>query len=478
VVVGFYTDDMPARGQTFVVGVETDDYPLNVFLLVSWLPAKKRSLRCGSRLLCWRRRMTTSAPAPTFREALRFWFKLGCISFGGPAGQIAVMHRELVERKRWIEESRFLHALNFCMLLPGPEATQLATYCGWLLHGVRGGLAAGVLFVLPGAVTLWVLSWIYVAYGEVAAVAAVFHGLKATVLAIVVAAVLRIGRKALTGPVAWTLAAAAFGALFFLRLPFPLVVFGALAIGFAGGRWASRAFGVSEKTEPALPVAAVPISSTLKMAGIGLALWFAPVLVAAALQPGGVFVQLGWFFSKAAVVTFGGAYAVLPYVGQQAVEHYHWITPGHMLDGLAFAETTPGPLIMVLQFVGFLAGWRQPGALAPLAAGTLGAAMTTWVTFVPTYLFILIGAPYVERLRGDVRLNAALAAVTAAVVGVILNLAVWFALQVVFPVHAAVDWFALVVGVAALVALERFKVGILPVITAGGLLGLAWSWLT
>jgi len=421
--------------------------------------------------------MASSIPAPTFREALRFWFKLGCISFGGPAGQIAVMHRELVERKRWIEESRFLHALNFCMLLPGPEATQLATYCGWLLHGVRGGLAAGVLFVLPGAVTLWVLSWIYVTYGEVAAVVAVFHGLKATVLAIVVAAVLRIGRKALTSPVAWGLAAAAFGALFFLHLPFPLVVFGALAVGFMGGRWAPQAFGVAAEPQPVAPAVAVPMTSTLRLAGIGVALWFAPVLLAAGLQPGGLFAQLGWFFSNAAVVTFGGAYAVLPYVGQQAVEHYHWITPGQMLDGLAFAETTPGPLILVLQFVGFLAGWRQPGALSPLVAGSLSAALTTWVTFVPTYLFILIGAPYVERLRGDLRLNAALAAVTAAVVGVILNLAVWFALQVVFPVHAAMDGFALVVGVAALVALERFKLGILPVIVAGGLLGLAWSWL-
>jgi len=421
--------------------------------------------------------MSTPAPAPTFREALRFWLKLGCISFGGPAGQIAVMHRELVERKRWIEESRFLHALNFCMLLPGPEATQLATYCGWLLHGVRGGLAAGVLFVLPGAATLWVLSWIYVTYGEVAAVAAVFHGLKATVLAIVVAAVLRIGRKALTSPVAWVLATAAFGALFFLHVAFPLVVFGALAIGFMGGRWAPQAFGVASEPQPVAPTVAVPMASTLRLAGIGLALWFAPVLLAAALQPGGVFAQLGWFFSKAAVVTFGGAYAVLPYVGQQAVEHYHWITPGQMLDGLAFAETTPGPLILVLQFVGFLAGWRQPGVLSPLVAGSLSAAITTWVTFVPTYLFILVGAPYVERLRGDVRLNAALAAVTAAVVGVILNLAVWFALQVVFPVHAAMDGFALVVGVAALVALERFKVGIVPVIVAGGLLGLAWIWI-
>lgn len=420
--------------------------------------------------------MPPATPAPSFREALRFWLKLGCISFGGPAGQIAVMHRELVERKRWIDEPRFLHALNFCMLLPGPEATQLATYCGWLLHGVRGGLAAGVLFVLPGALTLWVLSWIYVTYGAVPAVAAVFHGLKATVLAIVVAAVLRIGRKALTSRIAWVLAAAAFGALFFLQLPFPLVVFGALTVGLVGGRLAPRAFGVEVSLASArAPALAVSASHTLRLAVIGVVLWFAPVLLARSMQGGGLFAQLGWFFSKAAVVTFGGAYAVLPYVGQQAVEHYHWITPGQMLDGMAFAETTPGPLIMVLQFVGFLAGWRQPGAVSPLGAATLGAAMTTWVTFVPTYLFILVGAPYVERLRGDVRLNAALAAVTAAVVGVILNLAVWFALQVVFPAHAAVDGFALVVGVAALVAMERFRIEIVPVVLAGGALGLIWS---
>ncbi len=300
---------------------------------------------------------------PTFREALRFWLKLGCISFGGPAGQIAVMHRELVERKRWIDEPRFLHALNFCMLLPGPEATQLATYCGWLLHGLRGGLAAGVLFVLPGALTLWELGWIYVTYGAVPAVVAVFHGLKATVLAIVVAAVIRVGHKALTSPVAWVLAAAAFGGLFFLRLPFPLIVFGALVIGFVGGRLAPRAFGVATAAEPAAPGPGVSATHTLRVAVFGAALWFAPVLLASVMQGGDLYAQLGGFFSKAAVVTFGGAYAVLPYVGQQAVEHYHWITPGQMLDGLAFAETTPGPLILVLQFVGFLAGWRQPGAL-------------------------------------------------------------------------------------------------------------------
>ncbi len=418
-----------------------------------------------------------SAP-PTFREAIRFWAKLGCISFGGPAGQIAVMHRELVERKRWIDEKRFLHALNFCMLLPGPEATQLATYCGWLLHGVRGGLAAGVLFVLPGALTLWGLSWIYVTHGALPEVAAVFHGLKAAVLAIVVAALLRVARRALTGPVAWGLAAAAFAALFFLRVPFPVVVFAALAVGWVGGRFAPQAFGVKPgaDTGPA-DAAGAPgcAGQSGRVAVVGVALWFAPVLLAMVWPGGGVLAQLGWFFSKAAVVTFGGAYAVLPYVGQQAVEHFHWITPAQMLDGLAFAETTPGPLILVLQHVGFLAGWQHPGGLPPLLGATLGAAVTTWVTFVPTYLFILVGAPWVERVRGEPRLAAALAAVTAAVVGVILNLTVWFALQVIFPSAAPVDWFALAVAVAALVALERFKIGLVPVVLGSGLLG--WLWM-
>lgn len=421
------------------------------------------------------------AASPTFREALRFWARLGCISFGGPAGQIAVMHRELVERKRWIDEKRFLHALNFCMLLPGPEATQLATYCGWLLHGVRGGLVAGILFVLPGALTLWGLSWIYVTHGALPEVAAVFHGLKAAVLAIVVAALLRVARRALTGPVAWGLAAAAFGALFFLRVPFPAVVFAALGFGWLGGRLAPQAFGLKPGTETdPVEVPAAAEAGRARHGGqvavTGVALWFAPVLLAMAWPGGaGVLAQLGWFFSKAAVVTFGGAYAVLPYVGQQAVEHYHWLTPAQMLDGLAFAETTPGPLILVLQHVGFLAGWQQPGGLAPLLGATLGAGMTTWVTFVPTYLFILVGAPWVERVRGERRLAAALAAVTAAVVGVILNLTVWFALQVIFPHGAPVDWFALAVAGAALVALERFKVGIVPVVFGSGLLG--WLWL-
>jgi chromate transporter len=418
---------------------------------------------------------------PTFREALRFWLKLGCISFGGPAGQIAVMHRELVEKKRWIEEARFLHALNFCMLLPGPEATQLATYCGWLLHGVRGGLVAGVLFVLPGALLLWGLSWVYVSFGAIAAVAAIFHGLKAAVLAIVVAAVLRVGRKALKTRFAWGVAVVAFVGLCFWHVPFPAVVVAALAVGFFGGEIWPGIFGVTVKagqTDGGLGITRPTFGRTLRVAVIGVAVWFAPVVVAGFLQGwGGLYAQLGWFFSKAAVVTFGGAYAVLPYVGQQAVETHHWLTAPQMLDGLAFAETTPGPLILVLQFVGFVGGWNQPGALVPLWAATLGAAMTTWVTFVPTFLFILVCAPYVERLRDNVRLSAALAAVTAAVVGVILNLAVWFAQHAVWPAgwSGGVDGFVAVVSVAAFVALHWGKVGLGWVIAASAAAGWAWS---
>jgi chromate transporter len=323
---------------------------------------------------------------------------------------------------------------------------------------------------------LGLLSWLYVTYGHVAAAGAVFHGLKAAVLAIVAAAVLHLGRKALTTPAAWLLAALAFVALFFLGLPFPLVVLSALIAGFVAGRWSPGLLKV--QNGKVSPVAGVPVSGrrTLKWTAVGLVVWLLPVVVLGLWQGwSSTLVQLGWFFSKAAVVTFGGAYAVLPYVGQQAVEHYQWISPGQMLDGLALAETTPGPLIMVLQFVGFLAAWQHPGGLAPFTAALLGAGLTTWVTFVPTYLFILIGAPYVERVRSNVQLGAALSAVTAAVVGVIFNLAVWFAWQVIWPGHAAVDWFAAVVCAGSFVALQWGRVGMIPVIVGCGLLGWAWS---
>ncbi|MDF3058777.1 MAG: chromate transporter [Rariglobus sp.] len=435
---------------------------------------------------------------PTFREALRFWLKLGLISFGGPAGQIAIMQQELVERKKWIGQERFLHALNFCMLLPGPEAQQLAIYCGWLLHRTWGGIVAGALFVLPSAFLLWGLSQVYVTYGNVPWVAAVFYGLKPAVMAIVVAAVLRIGKKALKNGIMWGIAAAAFGLIFFLKVPFPVIVFGALVLGLAGGRLAPGKFVFSGGGHGAKPDAttgggaemraaiddaagnfAVKPSwgRALRVTATCVALWVAPlVIVGAWLGWDSTWVREGIFFSKAAMVTFGGAYAVLPYVAQQAVEHHAWLTAPQMLDGLAFAETTPGPLIMVLQFVGFMGGWNQPGSLSPWAAAALGGAITTWVTFVPCFLWIFLGAPHIEQLRGKKVLTAALSAVTASVVGVILNLAVWFGWHVTFPqgTWASVDWFAVVVGVVAFVALHRFKVNLIAVIAASAAFGAVW----
>jgi chromate transporter len=417
---------------------------------------------------------------PTFRAALRFWLKLGFISFGGPTGQIAIMHTELVDRKKWIEEERFLHALNFCMLLPGPEATQLATYCGWLLHGVRGGIMAGVLFVLPGAVVLWALSWIYAAHGNVPWIAAIFYGLKPAVTAIVAAAVIRIGRRALKTPAMWLLAAAAFVGIFFFRVPFPAIVGVALMLGFFGSRVGrgvpAEPLRLSRGSRDGSPGTVRP---TFKAALALALLWWVPVLLAGVLQGwDGVLAREGIFFSKAAMVTFGGAYAVLPYVGQQAVEHYHWLTAAQMLEGLGLAETTPGPLIMVVQFVGFLGGWNQPGSLSPLAMATLGAAITTWSTFVPCFVWIFLGAPHIERLRGNIALSGALSAVTAAVVGVVLNLAVWFGLQVFFPGgardFARMDWFAVTVCAVGLVAMGRFRVGVVSVVFASAALGLVW----
>jgi chromate transporter len=428
---------------------------------------------------------------PSFREALKFWLKLGFISFGGPAGQIAIMQTELVDRKRWIGQERFLHALNFCMLLPGPEAQQLAIYCGWLLHRTWGGIAAGALFVLPSAVILWALSVVYVSYGHVAWVAGIFYGLKPAVLAIVVAAVLRIGKKALKNGVMWGIAAAAFGLIFGLGVSFPVIVFGALALGFAGGKWAPQWFpsggghGGGGRTETAViddaaeSFAVKPTwSRAVKVTAVCAALWVAPVIAVGLWQGGeSVWVKEGVFFSKAAMVTFGGAYAVLPYVAQQAVEMHGWLGATQMMDGLAFAETTPGPLVMVLQFVGFMGGWNQPGALSPLAGATLGAAITTWVTFVPCFLWIFLGAPHIERLRGQKLLGSGLAAVTASVVGVILNLAVWFGWHVLVPAGTweSVDWFAVLTGVVAFVAMHSFKVNLMAVIAASGALGLVWS---
>ena len=441
---------------------------------------------------------------PTFREAFRFWLKLGFISFGGPAGQIALMQQELVERKKWIGQQRFLHALNFCMLLPGPEAQQLAIYCGWLLHRTWGGIVAGVLFVLPSALLLWGLSVMYVFFGHVEWVAGVFNGLKPAVVAIVVAAVLRVGQKTLRNAALWAIAAAAFGLIFFLQTPFPLIVAGALLVGGFGGRLVPEIFapksgghgmarvvtavhtkdaGSQEAVidDAAERFAVLPSwGRAVRIVGICGALWVTPVLVVGALLGWhSVWVNQGVFFSQAAMVTFGGAYAVLPYVAQQAVDTHGWLTAAQMIDGLAFAETTPGPLIMVLQFVGFLGGWNQPGALSPLAAATLGAAITTWVTFVPCFLWVFLGAPHVEQLRGNKRLAAALSAVTASVAGVILNLAVWFGWQVLVPggTWASVDGLAVGIAVAAFVALHRFQVNVMAVIAASGLIGWLAAWI-
>ena len=445
----------------------------------------------------------------SFGEAMKVWTRVAALSFGGPAGQIAVMHRIIVEEKRWIGETRFLQALNYCTLLPGPEATQLAIYIGWLMHKTKGGLVAGVLFVLPGMLAIMALSWIYVIFGKVGLVQGLFFGLKAAVLAIVIEAVVRVGKRALKNRVMVGIAAAAFVAIFLYDIPFPLIIVVAGVIGFVGGRAGVSAFltggGHGKVGDKQLadrdsllgeetPAHARPnLRWSLAISSALLVLWLAPVAaLLALLGPDNVFSNIATFFSKMAVVTFGGAYAVLAYVAQQAVDHYHWVKPGEMLDGLGMAETTPGPLIMVTQFVGFLAAHRAPGGLHPLLAATLGGLLTTWVTFAPCFLWIFFGAPFVEALRGNKALSAALGAITAAVVGVILNLAVWFALQVLFkshvpiawlgmsvraPVLSSVDWPSLVLAVGAAIAVFRFKVGMIPVLAVCSLAGIVWYFL-
>src|SRR4249919_2499212 len=431
----------------------------------------------------------------SLREAFRVWLRVAMLSFGGPAGQIAVMHRILVEEKRWISESRFLHALNYCMLLPGPEAQQLATYVGWLMHRTLGGIMAGVLFVVPGIIAIMALSYVYAGYGNVPVVAALFFGLKAAVLAIVLEAVFRIGKRSLKNNVMRLLAAAAFIGIFFFNIPFPIIILSAAVIGFLGAWYGAPAFqvqsghGSDKKTGVVvvsllgeeLPEHARPtVARALRASSIWLALWLVPViLLLITLGRGNVFTEIAVFFSKMAVVTFGGAYAVLAYVAQQAVENYGWLKPGEMLDGLGMAETTPGPLIMVLQFVGFMAAFRDPGTLSPMLAGTLGGLLATWVTFTPCFLWIFLGAPFIETLRGNKALAGALTAITAAVVGVILNLPVWFALHTVFrettpvrgfglscgmPVLLSVDIPALVLAIAAATAIFRFNLGMLTVL--------------
>ena len=437
---------------------------------------------------------------PTFGEALRFWVKLGFVSFGGPAGQIAIMHRELVERYRWISERRFLHALNYCMLLPGPEAQQLATYIGWLLHGTRGGIAAGALFVLPSLAILIALSWIYMRFGQVPAIAAVLYGVKPAVVAIVLAAAWRVGARTLHHPVLWAIAAGAFVALFAASAPFPAVILAAAIVGLIGGRVAPHVFALTAHAPKSATVAGAVLDDTTptpeharfssrRLAGIVLAfaaLW-AMALTALALAFGwrGDFTQMGWFFTKAALLTFGGAYAVLPYVLQGGVETYGWLTAPQMIDGLALGETTPGPLIMIVAFVGFVGAWSKEllGPDALFAAGVAGAAVATFFTFLPSFLFILAGGPLVERTRDDVKLTAPLTAITAAVVGVIVNLAVFFAWRVLWPESSAAapftghfDAAAAAIALIATAALLSKRVEVIPVIAASGLAGLAlWA---
>jgi chromate transporter len=426
------------------------------------------------------------AAVPSFRDAFRVWLKIGLVNFGGPAGQIALMHRILVEEKRWIDETRFLHALNFCMLLPGPEAQQLATYVGWLLHGVRGGIAAGVLFVLPGFAVLLALSIAYFKFGHLPLVDGLFFGLKAAVLALVAEAMIRVARRALKGPAMLAVAVAAFLAIAFLNVPFPLIVLGAALTGLL----LSQGARASDEVVPADGGAAGGgVGTSAKATLLWGAIWLGPVAaIAATLGVHHVFTQEALFFSKVAVVTFGGAYAVLAYVAQQAVETYHWLRPDEMLTGLGLAETTPGPLILVLVFVGFLAGARGETGLDPLLAGTIGGFVTAWMIFAPSFLFIFAGAPFVERLRANVYVGGALRAVTAAVVGVIANLALWFGLHVLFgeigratfgpisapvPSLAAFDPAAALIAAAAAVALIRFHVGVLWVLASAAFAGLA-----
>ncbi|MBB6219379.1 chromate efflux transporter [Rhizobium leguminosarum] len=456
---------------------------------------------------------TAPAAAPehvhgvSFAEAFWVWVRIAALSFGGPAGQIAVMHRIVVDEKKWIGEHRFLHALSYCTLLPGPEAQQLAIYIGWLMHRTIGGLVTGILFVLPGFLSILALSYVYVIFGNVSMVEGLFFGLKAAVLAVVVQAVFRIGGRALKNNLMIGIAAAAFVAIFFFKVPFPLIVLVAGIIGFFGGRTGSALFkmGGGHKAgwgpvlsdadsllgESTPPHARPNVGWSLKMSAVLLALWIVPVgALYLALGPNDVFTQISVFFSKMAVVTFGGAYAVLSYVAQQAVDHYHWLKPGEMLDGLGMAETTPGPLIQVVQFVGFMGAYRDPGSLGPLTAATLAAVLTTWVTYVPCFLWIFLGAPFVEKMRGNAALAGALSCITAAVVGVILNLAIWFALHTLFatvrtwtvgplvldaPVLSSIVIPSLVLSVSAAIAIFRFKVSAITTLLACAILGVVWK---
>ncbi len=435
---------------------------------------------------------STAAPAEvSFWLAFRFWLKLGFISFGGPAGQIAIMHEELVERRRWISERRFLHALNYCMVLPGPEAQQLATYIGWLMHRTRGGIVAGALFVLPSLFILIGLSWVYIAFGEMPLVAGLFYGIKPAVTAIVVQAAHRIGSRALKNSALWAIAAASFVAIFALDVPFPAIVAVAAAIGYFGGRVAPDKFktggghGKADKSfgralidddTPTPEHAIFSGARLLKVAIIGSLLWLMPMaLLTAACGWQHTLTQMGWFFTKAALLTFGGAYAVLPYVYQGAVGHYGWLTPTQMIDGLALGETTPGPLIMVVTFVGFVGGYVKAvfGQDSLFLAGAVAATLVTWFTFLPSFIFILLGGPFIETTHNDLKFTAPLTAITAAVVGVILNLALFFGYHVLWPKGFAgsFEWLSALIALGAAVALFRLKANVIHVIAACAVIG-------
>ncbi len=440
-------------------------------------------------------------PTVTFWQAFLFWLKLGFISFGGPAGQISIMHQELVENRRWISERRFLHALNYCMVLPGPEAQQLATYIGWLMHRTWGGIVAGVLFVLPSLFILITLSWIYVAYGDMTMIAGLFYGIKPAVTAIVVQATHRIGSRALKNNLLWAIAAASFVSIFALKIPFPAIVIGAAIIGYIGGRVAPEKFtaggghGNAEKSfgpafidddTPTPEHARFNIPHLIKVLAMGMLLWLLPMGILLATQGWqGTLTQMGWFFTKAALLTFGGAYAVLPYVYQGAVEHYQWLTPIQMIDGLALGETTPGPLIMVVAFAGFVGGYAKE-VLGPemlFLGGALAATVVTWFTFLPSFLFILAGGPMVESTHGDLKFTAPLTAITAAVVGVVLNLALFFGYHVLWPNGFELslekfDWISALIAIAAGIALFRYKLNVIHVIAACAIMGLIVKQLT
>lgn len=450
---------------------------------------------CGDRVKLEKPTITLSVD---FWEAFRFWLKLGFISFGGPAGQIAIMHRELVENRRWISEQRFLHALNYCMLLPGPEAQQLAVYIGWLLHRTWGGIIAGLLFILPSLFILIFLTWIYLAFQDIPVVSGIFYGIKPAVTAIVIHAAYRIGSRTLKNGLLWTIACIAFIAIFALKIPFPIIVAIAALVGYLGGRYSpdyfklgghhtkqiNQFFGpaVIDDHTPRLAHTVFRWPHLTKIVTIGMLLWSIPMGLL--IQQFGwqhALTQMGWFFTKAALLTFGGAYAVLPYVYQGAVDYYQWLLPYQMIDGLALGETTPGPLIMVVTFVGFVAGWNL-ALLGPdqlLLAGVIAGVVVTYFTFLPSFIFVLAGGPLVESTHGNLKFTAPLTAITAAVVGVIINLALFFAWHVLFPdIQGGVDWVAGLITLLAIIALFRFQIGVIPVLICSGLTGLLFTAIT